>query len=190
MNKSDDFPLEDDFEMHYRDNYYKVIKLRPLFPIPLSTMPPTSIVNPVILNQLARPVLELKLEEGKVFRMGGIPVSIAMEIWEVLERRKIQEVQDIDTDPRYTLSQVINEIAEVRRVKIVDLLDKFNVYVAEVDIVPEGFGKPVSLRMIPSHAILIGVRAQSDIFVHKDLVENNSIEVEDKEQSDEGFYDV
>ena len=184
------FPSDDDFEAYYRDKYYKVLKLRPLFPLPLSTLPPSGLVNPAVLNQLARPVLELKLEEGHIFRMGGIPTSIAMEIWEVLERKKVSDLSNVEIDPRYTLSQVVNEIAEVKRVKIVDLLEKYNVYIAEIDIIPEGFGKPVTLKMIPSHAILIGVRASAEMFVNKDLVEENEAVPRETETSDEGFYDL
>ncbi|MGQ4890863.1 MAG: hypothetical protein ACP6IP_00040 [Candidatus Njordarchaeia archaeon] len=185
-----DSPSDDDFYTYYRDKYYRVLKLRPLFPLPLSTLPPTGLVNPAVLNQLARPVLELKLEEGHIFRMGGIPTSIAMEIWEVLERKKASDSSNIEVDPRYTLSQVINEIAEVKRVKIVDLLEKYNVYVAEVDMIPEGFGKPVALKMIPSHAILIGVRANAEMYVNKDLVEESESTLREAEASDEGFYDL
>ncbi len=187
MTKKDKESKLDDFEIYYRDNYYKAVKLRPLFPLPLSTMPPTGLLNPALLNQLVRPVLELKLENGGIFRMGGIPTSIAMEIWEVLERRKNLS-EEVEIDPRYTLSQVVNEIAEVVRVRIVDLLEKFNVYVAEIDLIPEGFGKPVTLKMIPSHAILLGVRANADIYVNVELVNNDQSQSE--EVNEEGFYDL
>jgi len=180
---------DNDFEFNQRDNYLRVVKIRPLFPLPLSTMPPTGIINPAILNQIARPVIEMKLEDGSLFRMGGIPTSIALEIWEVLERKKISGTEE-NIDPRFTLAQVINEIAEVRRVRIVDLLENYNVYVAEIDLIPEGFGKPITLKMIPSHAILVGVRANADIFVYRTLVETEQQIESERDESEEGFYEI
>jgi len=178
----------DDFDNELRQKYFKVIKIRTLFPIPLTSLPPTGYIPPAILSQLSRPVLELKLENGTVFRMGGIPQSIALEIWEVLEKRRNFN-EDFDIDPRFSLSQVVNEIAEVKRVRIEDVLEKYNVYVAEVDLVPEGFGKPLTLKMIPSHAILLGLRAKAEIYVRSELVEDDGRDYEREE--DEGqFYDI
>ena len=56
-------------------------------------------------------------------------------------------------------------------------------------MIPEGFGKPITVKMIPSHAILIGVRANADIYVNIDLVkEEESANIEDA--GEEGFYDI
>ncbi|MCD6491129.1 MAG: hypothetical protein ACP6IQ_05840 [Candidatus Njordarchaeia archaeon] len=174
-----------------RSLYLKVAKIRPLFPLPLTTMPPTSVMmNPTILANLTKPVLEMRLEDGKLFRMGGIPPTIAIEIWEVLESRKNTALDLERRDPRLTLSQAIIEMAEVKRAKITDILPKFNVYVAEIDLIPEGFGKPITLRMIPSHAILIALRAGASIFVSKDLVENNGSESSEDMETTGNFYDV
>ncbi|MHA1615797.1 MAG: bifunctional nuclease domain-containing protein [Candidatus Njordarchaeales archaeon] len=174
-----------------REKYLRVVKIRPLFPIPLSPLPPTaSLMNPALLSSLTRPVLELKLEDGSTFRMGGIPSHIALEIWELLETRKAGMENVERVDPRLTLSQVVVEIAEVQRVRISDILPQYNVYVAEVDILPEGFGRPITLQMVPSHAILIGLRAKADIYVAKDLVEDQQEEMQTERSRDESFYDI
>jgi len=182
-NENDDF-----FE---REKYLRVVKIRPLFPVPLMTLPPISpIINPTVLSSITKPVLEMKLEDGSTFRMGGIPQNIALEIWEVLEKRRSSRFSAENIDPRLTLSQVIIELAEVRRVRITDILPQYNVYVAEVDILPEGFGKPITLQMVPSHAILVALRADADIFVSKQLLINIREEEAEEIPSDEGFYDL
>jgi len=177
-----------------RDHYLRVIKLRPLFPVPLMTLPPVSpIINPALLSNITKPVLEMKLEDGSIFRMGGIPQNIALEIWEVLERKKLPAEMEFErVDPRLTLSQVITELAEVKRVRITDILPQYNVYVAELDLIPEGFGKPVTLQMVPSHAILVALRARAEIYVSRSLIENIREEEEELEgrREDEGYYDV
>jgi len=177
-----------------RDHYLRVIKLRPLFPVPLMTLPPVSpIINPALLSNITKPVLEMKLEDGSIFRMGGIPQNIALEIWEVLERKKLPaEIEFERVDPRLTLSQVITELAEVKRVRITDILPQYNVYVAELDLIPEGFGKPITLQMVPSHAILVALRARAEIYVSRSLIENIREEEEELEgrREDEGYYDV
>jgi len=180
----------DDNDFFDREHYLKVVKIRPLFPVPLMTLPPVSpIVNPALLSSITKPVLEMKLEDGSVFRMGGIPQNIALEIWEVLEKRRTQaRIEKID--PRLTLSQAITELAEVKRVRITDILPQFNVYVAEIDLIPEGFGKPITLQMVPSHAVLIALRADAGIYIAKELIEDAQVEEEIERREDEGYYDI
>jgi len=182
---------ESDFEE--REYYLKVIGIRPLFPVPLMTLPPISpIVNPSVLSNITKPVLEMKLEDDSIFRMGGIPQNIALEIWEVLEKRRLNGQSEQESiDPRLTLSQAITELAEIKRVRITDMLPQYNVYVAEIDLVPEGFGRPVTLQMIPSHAILVALRARANIFISKELVEIAREEESSRgEAKDEGYYDI
>ncbi len=182
---------KDNGEEFEREKYLRVIKIRPLFPIPLSTLPPTApFMNPAIISSLTRPVLELKLEDGSIFRMGGIPSNVALEIWELLEARKAGIDENARPDPRLTLSQVIVEIADVKRVRISDILPHYNVYVAEVDLLPEGFGRPITLQMVPSHAILIGLRARAEMYVARNLVEEQVEETRSERERDEGFYDI
>ncbi len=175
-----------------RKHYLQVVKLRPLFPVPLMTLPPVSpIVNPSVLSNITKPVLEMKLEDGSVFRMGGIPQNIALEIWQVLESRKIKKDIPLDTpDPRLTLSQAIIELAEVKRARITDIIPQYNVYVAELDLIPEGFGKPITLQMVPSHAILVALRASAEIYVSRNIVEDAREEEIEESKEDEGYFDI
>ncbi len=171
--------------------YLKVIKIRPLFPLTYVPVPPMldpRLINPALLASASKPILEFLLEDGKIFRMSGIPVHIALEIWDLLEKKKKGHSFD-SIDPRLTLSQLVTEIADVKNVKIVDLIPDLNVFVAEIELLPEGFDHPVKFQMIPSHAIVIALRANADIYVSRDLLEE--IEEESKEDREaEGFYEI
>ncbi len=109
------------------------------------------------------PLLNFELENGENFLMTSIPVSIAVEI-----ARRINGVEGADS--RLSIAELIPEICIVERVIIDSIIPYSNAYQATVEIRLEGFSETQHFQMIPSHASLLALIANADIFVSENVV--------------------
>lgn len=109
------------------------------------------------------PLLNFELENGENFLMTSIPVSIAVDISKI-----INGVEGADS--RLTIAELIPEICIVERVIIDSIIPYSNAYQATVEIKMEGVSETQHFQMIPSHATLLALIANSDIFVSETLI--------------------
>lgn len=173
-----------------KENFLEVKGIKPLFPLPFSTepLPPKITNNPAAMAALSQPLLQFKLENGKTFRMSGIPTHVAVEIKQIIDERQGEE--STQKDPRVPLSALVNEIIDVKRVKVSQILSDLGVYIAEIDYRKKGEGEKnvFTMKMIPSHALLAAMRGETSIYVSKDLVsreENRRREIREEQRSRE-----
>lgn len=160
----------------------KVESIIPLFPVGFTRAPIPPI--PELHEQLSRPIIELKLENNKQLRLMGIPYDIALEIWFHLKNRKNKKKHKPRRDPRLTISELVCEIARIDRVVISDILPDLGVYVANVYLKVDGEKEVIEFTMIPSHAILLALLGDADIYVAEKLLKVEE-EEEQREQSEE-----
>ncbi len=109
------------------------------------------------------PLLNFELENGENFLMANIPVSIAIEI-----ARKLNGVESADS--RLTNAELIPEICIVERIIIDSIIPYSNAYQATVEIKLEGFSEVQHFQMIPSHATLLALIANSEILISNSLI--------------------
>lgn len=109
------------------------------------------------------PLLNFELENGENFLMTNIPVSIAIEI-----ARKLNGVESADS--RLTISELVPELCIVKRIIIDSIVPYSTVYQATAEIQLEGFKEIQRFQMIPSHATLLSLVADSDIYVSESII--------------------
>lgn len=109
------------------------------------------------------PLLNFELENGENFLMTSIPAAIAVDI-----ARRINGVEG--TDARLTIGELIPEICIVERIIIDSIVPYSNAYQATVEIRLEGFSEIHRFHMIPSHATLLALIADSDIYISENLL--------------------
>ena len=109
------------------------------------------------------PLLNFELENGENFLMANIPVSIALNI-----SRIIGGIEG--NDSRLTLAELIPEICVVEKIIIDSIIPYSNAYQATVEIRLEGFSDVQHYQMIPSHATLLALLANADIFVSDNII--------------------
>jgi len=168
----------------------KVLSVTPLFPVGFSRAPIPPIAE--LHEQLSRPIIELKLENNENLRLMGIPYDIALEIWTLLKRKSGYRYRH---DPRLSISQLFCEIARVEYIVITDILPDLGVYVADVYVKVKDSNdseKVNKFKMIPSHAILLALLNNADIYVAKKLlrVEEGEEESEDVETKEFELEDI
>lgn len=112
------------------------------------------------------PLLNFELENGENFLMTNIPVSIAVDI-----ARRINGVEG--TDARLTIGELIAEICIVQKITIDSIVPYSNAYQATVEIRLEGFSDVHHFQMIPSHATLLALIANADIYVSESLIKTS-----------------
>lgn len=110
------------------------------------------------------PLLNFELENGENFLMTGIPVSIAVDI-----ARRLNGIEG--TDARLTIGELVPEICIVEKITIDSIVPYSNAYQASVEIRLEGFSEIHHFQMIPSHATLLALIANVDIFVSDSLIQ-------------------
>ena len=115
------------------------------------------------------PLLNFELEDGENFLMTNIPVSIAIDI-----ARQINGIESADS--RLTIAEIIPEICIIERVVIDSIIPYSNAYQATVDIRLEGFSDVQHFQMIPSHATLLALIANADIFIAETLIKGRNEE--------------
>ena len=109
------------------------------------------------------PLLNFELENGENFLMANIPISIALNI-----SRIIGGIEG--NDSRLTLAELIPEICVVEKIIIDSIIPYSNAYQATVEIRLEGFSDVQHYQMIPSHATLLALLANADIFVSDNVI--------------------
>ena len=109
------------------------------------------------------PLLNFELENGENFLMTSIPAAIAVDI-----ARRLNGVEG--TDARLTIGELVPEICIVEKVTIDSIVPYSNAYQATVEIRLEGFSEIHHFQMIPSHATLLALIADADIYVSDNLV--------------------
>jgi bifunctional DNase/RNase len=109
------------------------------------------------------PLLNFELENGENFLMANIPVSIALNI-----SRIIGGIEG--NDSRLTLAELIPEICVVEKIIIDSIIPYSNAYQATVEIRLEGFSEVQHYQMIPSHATLLALLANADIYVSENII--------------------
>lgn len=123
-------------------------------------------------------ILELILENRKVFRMSGISYDVAMEIKKYLALESEFDIPTIN-DPRFTLYDMFLEIPDLEKILhgtikevIIDYYDpEFSIYGATVILDDSYTVMKKKLLMIPSHAILLAILANRNVYVDRKLVE-------------------
>lgn len=115
------------------------------------------------------PLLNFELENGENFMMTNIPISIAIEI-----ARRINGTNG--SDSRLTTAELIPEICVVERIVIDSIVPYSNAYQATIEIRLEGVAEIQRFQMIPSHATLVALISNSDIYVSDTLIKTQSDE--------------
>lgn len=124
-------------------------------------------------------ILELKLEDNKVFRMSGISYDVALEIKKYLALDSEFNLPTIN-DPRFTIYDLLLEIPDLEKILhgtikevIIDHYDpEYSIYGASVILNDDYTVMKKKLLMIPSHAILLALLANRNIYVDARLVES------------------
>ncbi len=150
-------------------------------------------------------ILELKLENNRIFRMSGISYDVAMEIKKYLALESNLDIPTIN-DPRFTIYDMLLEIPDLEKILhgtikevVIDYYDpEFSIYGASVILDDAYTVMKKKLLMIPSHAILLALLANRNVYVSKKLVDGqddseiefiNPIFFESDEDEDEDEWD-
>ncbi|MHA1199181.1 MAG: hypothetical protein ACTSQF_07510 [Candidatus Heimdallarchaeaceae archaeon] len=110
------------------------------------------------------PLLNFELENGENFLMTSIPAAIAVDI-----ARRINGVEG--TDDRLTIGELVPEVCIVEKITIDSIVPYSNAYQATVEIRLEGFSEIHHFQMIPSHATLLALIANVDIYIADSLIQ-------------------
>lgn len=109
------------------------------------------------------PLLNFELENGENFLMTNIPTSIAVDI-----ARRLNGIEG--TDSRLTIGELIPEICIIERITIDSIVPYSNAYQATIELKLEGFSEIHHFQMIPSHATLLALISNTDIYVSDNLL--------------------
>ncbi|WP_054845184.1 bifunctional nuclease family protein [Sulfuracidifex tepidarius] len=122
------------------------------------------------------PAIICYLEDNRQFMLSNVTPEIVFAI------RKLNNKDGV-LDDRENIFDILNFVPELRqdlenhinRVIINDLNDKIGVYSATIEI---NFGNSILIekRMIPSHAIYLGLLTKKPIYVKKELVDEQERE--------------
>lgn len=133
-------------------------------------------------------VLELNLENGWKFKMGGISYDVALEIRKYLSRPKPNEAFPPHlNDARFTLVDILLDIPELEKALhssikeiVIDYFDpEYNIYGASVYLNDNLTYRRGRILMIPSHAILLALIGNKEVYVSSDLVMDGEVLEED-----------
>lgn len=109
------------------------------------------------------PLLNFELENGENFLMTNIPVSIAIEI-----AKKLNGVESADS--RLTVAELVPELCVVERVIIDSVVPYSTAYQASIEVRLEGFNEIQRFQMVPSHATLLSLVADSQMYISKSVI--------------------
>ena len=110
-----------------------------------------------------RPLIRFELEDGREFLMAGIPHEIAFNLSLAMNNMETQ-------DSRIQIHELVGQLAVIEKVEIDLVLPNTDVYQATIYLTMEGFQKQLTFQMIPSHATLLAVLNDAEIFVADTLV--------------------
>jgi len=148
-------------------------------------------------------VLELFLEDGRVFRMGGISIDIAAEIRKYLAKSggpstRIGTDLINRNDPRFTIIDMLIDFPDIERVLhesikevVIDYFDpNYNIYGASIVLDDSYTIAKKRVMMIPSHAILLALIANRKVFVARELVDDQMFSDDDLDKMMEPYDDL
>jgi bifunctional DNase/RNase len=95
--------------------------------------------------------------------MAGIPHEIAFNLSLAMNNMETQ-------DSRMQIHELVGQLAVIQKIEIDLVLPNTDVYQATIYLTMEGFQKQVTFQMIPSHATLLAVLNEAEIFVADTLV--------------------
>ncbi len=126
-------------------------------------------------------ILDLTLEDGERFIMGGIPLEIATEIKKYLSKNDSSHNSKLiinSDDSRYTIFDILIDIPNIEKVLynsirevVIDYYDpEYNIYGATIELERNYTIARKKILMIPSHAILLSLLANKKVYVSRKLV--------------------
>ncbi|WP_126448988.1 bifunctional nuclease family protein [Sulfodiicoccus acidiphilus] len=121
------------------------------------------------------PVIVCYLEDGRQFNLLNVPVEIVMAINKF---KGLTTYNDRETiyEVLLMLSEVIDELEKRIDSVVIDNLNReLGVYSATVSIKFDGV--LIQKNMIPSHAIYLALLSKTDIYVKKELVDDQEKEM-------------
>ena len=148
-------------------------------------------------------VLELYLEDGRIFRMGGISLDIAAEIRKYLAKSgggRKRFVGDLinRNDPRFTIIDMLIDFPDIEKVLhesirevVIDYFDpNYNIYGASIVLDDAYTIAKKRVMMIPSHAILLALIANRKVFVSRELVDDQMLSEDELDKMTEPHDDL
>lgn len=141
-------------------------------------------------------ILEFRLEDGRVFRLYGIPPEVASGVNKMKEGYSYEIFANRESvfDALVDLKEFIKDLLDkIDRVVISELDYNTGLYTAEIEFNLGGI--VLRKRMIPSHAIYLALLAGKPIYVSKRLVDEQEMyelemlrleEEEENEEEEEG----
>ena len=148
-------------------------------------------------------VLELYLEDGRIFRMGGISLDIAAEIRKYLAKSgggRKRFVGDLinRNDPRFTIIDMLIDFPDIEKVLhesirevVIDYFDpNYNIYGASIILDDAYTIAKKRVMMIPSHAILLALIANRKVFVSRELVDDQMLSEDELDRTTEPYDDL
>jgi len=136
--------------------------------------------------------LEIDGSTKKRLKMYNIPLEIALELEKYADNNG--EFPSVQTDFRYSIFDVLMDmpgIENILRESIEEIvIDKLhpetNVFSAEVKLKESYSGVPKTIRMVPSHAVLLSIMGNIPLYVSEELLED----IEDYREDLGSFGDV
>ncbi len=143
------------------------------------------------------------MEDGRIFRMGGISLDIAAEIRKYLaksggSRRRFAGDLINRNDPRFTIIDMLIDFPDIEKVLhesirevVIDYFDpNYNIYGASIILDDAYTIAKKRVMMIPSHAILLALIANRKVFVAKELVDDQMLSEDELDKMTEPYDDL
>lgn len=139
--------------------------------------------------------LEIDGSTKKRLKMYNIPLEIAWELEKYADNSG--ELPTVQSDFRYSIFDVLMDmpgIENILRESIEEIvIDKLhpesNVFSAEVKLKDNYSGLPKTIRMVPSHAVLLSIMGNIPLYVSEELLEDIGEYTEDYGDIDDIFPD-
>jgi len=143
------------------------------------------------------------LEDGRIFRMGGISLDIAAEIKKYLaksggDRKRLATDLINRNDPRFTIIDMLIDFPDIEKVLhesirevVIDYFDpNYNIYGASIILDDAYTIAKKRVMMIPSHAILLALIANRKVYVAKELVDDQMLSEDELDRMAEPYDDL
>jgi len=138
--------------------------------------------------------LEIDSKKNKKLKMYNIPLEIAWELEKYADNSG--ELPTVQTDFRYSIFDVLMDLPEIENILrdsieeiVIDKLHpESNVFSAEVKLKKSYSGVPKTIRMVPSHAVLLSIMGNIPLYVSEDLLEDLSEYTSDYDDEEEDMF--
>ena len=143
------------------------------------------------------------MEDGRIFRMGGISLDIAAEIKKYLaksggDRKRLATDLINRNDPRFTIIDMLIDFPDIEKVLhesirevVIDYFDpNYNIYGASIILDDAYTIAKKRVMMIPSHAILLALIANRKVYVAKELVDDQMLSEDELDRMAEPYDDL